>query len=124
MANAIDEAIEKLCKSDLSNYKIAQDTGLSDVVIGNWRKGKTRPSRANAVALLRYFQSQERAEAFAKSEIDCADGEIGESTQDDILKRMVNFLLNQCQVKDRDLEEARKTIAELKEQINNLLKTK
>lgn len=123
MVNAIEEAIEKLCKSDLSNYKIAQDTGFSDVVIGNWRKGKTRPSRANAVALLRYFQSQERAETLAKSETYCVDGEIEESTQDDLLKRMVNFLLNQCQVKDRDLEEARKTIAELKEQIK-LLKNK
>ena len=118
MVNAIDNAVEQLCKSELSNYKIAQETGFSDVVIGNWRKGKTRPSRANAVALLRYFQNKERANTLEQSiqqdTAAAAEQPVGVSD------KMISFLIDQCQLKDKQLNEARQTIEELQQQINQL----
>lgn len=117
MVNAIDNAIEQLCKSELSNYKIAQETGFSDVVIGNWRKGKTRPSRANAVALLRYFQNKECANTLEQStqqETSTTEQPVGVSN------KMISFLIDQCQLKDKQLNEARQTIEELQRQINQL----
>lgn len=115
MVNAIDNAIEQLCKSELSNYKIAQETGFSDVVISNWRRGKTRPSRANAVALLRYFQNKECDNTLEKSQ--------GTSTTEQpvgVSDKMISFLIDQCQLKDTQLNEARRTIEELRQQINQL----
>lgn len=115
MVNAIDNAIEQLCKSELSNYKIAQETGFSDVVIGNWRRGKTRPSRANAVALLRYFQNKECANTLEQSqETSTTEQPVGVSD------KMISFLIDQCQLKDTQLNEARRTIEELQRQINQL----
>ena len=51
-----DEAIKFLASSSLSSYQICKDTGISEVSIGNYRKGIKRPNFANAKILAAYFE--------------------------------------------------------------------
>lgn len=47
---------EFLTKNSISNYKMAQDTGLSDSLIGYWRKGKRKPTLDNIIAISNYLE--------------------------------------------------------------------
>lgn len=55
MKDTSDIVIKCLIDSDLSNYRIAQDTGISDAAIGYYRKRKTKPSIGNIKVLANYF---------------------------------------------------------------------
>lgn len=46
---------EYLESHDISNYRIYKDTGLSDSLIGYWRKGKKQPTLENLVILCDYL---------------------------------------------------------------------
>lgn len=56
--NQIDAAVKILQESELTPYKIHKDTGLSQTIIGKWKSGESRPTRANALLLLQYLASQ------------------------------------------------------------------
>jgi plasmid maintenance system antidote protein VapI len=47
--------LNKAIKSGVSNYKIAQDTKITDRTIGNYVNGNTKPTLANAYILIDYF---------------------------------------------------------------------
>lgn len=49
--------VDILKNSPLTSYKIAKDTGISEATIGNYRKGKTIPTMANAKILAEYFNN-------------------------------------------------------------------
>ena len=51
----IDKAVELLLSTQDTPYKIAKATGLSQTIIGKWKKGEGKPSRANARYILQYF---------------------------------------------------------------------
>ena len=51
----IDKAVELLQSTQDTPYKIAKATGLSQTIIGKWKKGEGKPSRANARYILQYF---------------------------------------------------------------------
>ena len=51
----IDKAVELLRSTQDTPYKIAKATGLSQTIIGKWKKGEGKPSRANARYRLQYF---------------------------------------------------------------------
>lgn len=53
----IQQAINLIQESKLSNYKIAQDTKISQATIGNYKNGKTRPTEANAEIIIKYFSN-------------------------------------------------------------------
>lgn len=55
MENILEEVLNKLINSELSNYKIAVDTGISDETIANYRKGKTKPKGSNLKTLAKYL---------------------------------------------------------------------
>ena len=55
--NEISKIVKKLIESPLSSYAIAQKTCITEQTIGNYRKGLTRPTAANA-KLLEYFFSE------------------------------------------------------------------
>lgn len=55
MENILDDVIKLLKESELSSYKIAQDTGISDQTIQNYRDGKTKPKGANLKTLAKYL---------------------------------------------------------------------
>lgn len=57
-SNFVDKIINMLINSELSNYKISQDTGISDETIANYRKGKSKPRGANLAILSKYLDSQ------------------------------------------------------------------
>ena len=46
---------EYLDSHDISNYRIYKDTGLSDSLIGYWRKGQKQPTLENLVILCDYL---------------------------------------------------------------------
>ena len=51
----IDKAVELLRSTQDTPYNIAKATGLSQTIIGKWKKGEGKPSRANARYILQYF---------------------------------------------------------------------
>lgn len=51
----IDKAVELLRSTQDTPYKIAKATGLSQTIIGKWKKGEGKPSRANARYIFQYF---------------------------------------------------------------------
>lgn len=51
----IDKAVELLRSTQDTPYKIAKASGLSQTIIGKWKKGEGKPSRANARYILQYF---------------------------------------------------------------------
>lgn len=51
----IDKAVELLRSTQDTPYMIAKATGLSQTIIGKWKKGEGKPSRANARYILQYF---------------------------------------------------------------------
>lgn len=53
----IQQAINLIQESKLSNYKIAQDTKISQATIGNYKNCKTRPTEANAEIIIKYFSN-------------------------------------------------------------------
>lgn len=55
MKEILTETINALNNSDLSSYKIAQDTGISDQTIINYRNGTTVPRGNNLKILSKYL---------------------------------------------------------------------
>jgi transcriptional regulator with XRE-family HTH domain len=53
----VNRALELVKHSEDSAYKIANKTGITEATIGNYRNGKTKPTKANAMVLLQYFSN-------------------------------------------------------------------
>lgn len=50
------QVLDKLMtKNDISAYKISKDTGISDRLIGYWRKGEKLPGAENLLIIANYF---------------------------------------------------------------------
>lgn len=58
--NQLNEIIEKIKDSKESNYRIAQETGITEATIGNYKNGKTKPTKANLKLLLKYFSNKNK----------------------------------------------------------------
>jgi len=52
LAQVLDEL---MTKNDISAYKISKDTGISDRLIGYWRKGEKLPGAENLLIIANYF---------------------------------------------------------------------
>ena len=55
----IEIAVSMLCETDISGYKISNDTGITEATISNYRNKITKPTFANAKMLLDYFEKME-----------------------------------------------------------------
>lgn len=53
LAQILNELMLK--NNDMSAYKLSKETGISDRLIGYWRKGEKLPSAENIVILATYF---------------------------------------------------------------------
>lgn len=53
------KAINLLKELGYTAYRISQDTGLSQSIIGQWLSGKVEPSEANAKYILLYYSNRE-----------------------------------------------------------------
>jgi transcriptional regulator with XRE-family HTH domain len=51
----VENALKLLSASRESDYRIAANTGITAASIGNYRNGKTKPTKANAMILINYF---------------------------------------------------------------------
>lgn len=51
------KALTFVRETNLTPYKIAQETKITEATIGNYKNGKTNPTLANAEILIRYFES-------------------------------------------------------------------
>jgi transcriptional regulator with XRE-family HTH domain len=51
----IENALKLLSASSETDYRIAANTGITAASIGNYRNGKTKPTKANAIILINYF---------------------------------------------------------------------
>lgn len=51
----VDEVLEMIKTSDISNYEISKHTHIAQSTLGNYKKGKNRPTLANAKALIEFF---------------------------------------------------------------------
>ena len=52
----IDKAVQYIINTDQTPYKIANATSISRMAIGNYKKGKSRPTLANANTIVDYFE--------------------------------------------------------------------
>lgn len=52
LAQVLDTLMKK---SNISAYKISKDTGISDRLIGYWRKGEKLPGAENLLTIANYF---------------------------------------------------------------------
>lgn len=57
--NVVEMVLKMLMESKETNYAIAKATQLTEKTIWNYRKGETRPTKANALILLKYFTEKE-----------------------------------------------------------------
>lgn len=53
----IQKAIDLIRDSTITNYKIAKDTSITETSIGNYKKGKSKPTLANANTIISYFEN-------------------------------------------------------------------
>jgi hypothetical protein len=51
------KALEYLSASPLTSYQLFRETGISEVSIGKYRKGKTEPNLANSTVLINFFET-------------------------------------------------------------------
>ncbi len=57
----IEKALSLLKEANdkgVTNYRISQDTKLTEPSLGNWVKGATKPTQANAKILIDYFSKE------------------------------------------------------------------
>ena len=71
--NTVEKALNLLLESKESGYRIANKTGITEATIGNYRNGKTKPTKANAMVLLQYFSSH--TDLMTNDEVDELDKE-------------------------------------------------
>ena len=99
------EAMTLLIASSESNYRIAKNTGITEATIGNYRNGKTTPTKANAMLLLKYFS------------------ESHENNKRGATPRLEGRRSNECELcleKERTIQILSERIEELKETISIL----
>lgn len=111
----IEKILQTLLKSDFTSYFIAQETGITEQSIINYRKNRTIPSKANA-KLLEYFFNDKTVEKNNKNSKMISNSVIKNSNivQDSNLetankhleecKKMIEFLKEQLEQKDKTIE--------------------
>lgn len=52
----VQKAIDLISNASVTNYKIAKGTDITEVSIGNYKNGKSKPTLANANAIIGYFE--------------------------------------------------------------------
>lgn len=115
----LNKIIEKIKKTSDSNYKIAKETGITEATIGNYKNGKTTPTKANLKLLLKYFSDRERSNQIIKGDNNYMAGKemrINNSKDDEIQN-----LRKQIEIQKKQLIEKDKIIKQLLEQQKKLI---
>jgi transcriptional regulator with XRE-family HTH domain len=125
--NLIKKALEILKQSGLTAYKIAQDTGIHETTISNYRTDKTTPTHANAKLLLYYFDEiNNNANDIANMQTDNISNNIKGSNVINNIKGSNNIGVgkgNSFTVNSNGADKLHEIIKEKETQITNLQNT-
>lgn len=53
------KAIDLMANTNITPYKIAQETGITQASLGNYKSGKTKPTLVNAEAIINFFSENQ-----------------------------------------------------------------
>lgn len=104
-----DTVIEFIRNSLLSNYKISRDTGITESTIGNYKNGKTKPTKANEKILLEYFSKINNKSTKTKSNFEEID-----LNNLSVLLEKIRELEDKKAELEKDIESLNRTIEILK----------
>lgn len=65
----IKKALDYIANTDITPYKIAKETMLSEKTVGNYKNGLTKPTLANAETIIRYFEEIEHGSNSIANEV-------------------------------------------------------
>lgn len=102
-ADILEKVINSLINSDISNYRISMDTGISDETIANYRKGKSKPRGANLKVLAKYLgltQGDNASEIVLEDKLNIDDMDI--KVLLDVIKRQ-NARLDELEKENAEL---------------------
>jgi len=122
--NQIEKILEVLKQSNLSAYEIAKQTKITQATIGNYRKGKTIPTQANALILKHFFDINfaDNTENFSQNRGSVVVGNDNNGSIDnrqyysdspDVLKAQIDLLDERIKEKDAQIKEKDAQIKEL-----------
>lgn len=122
--NQIEKILDALKQSNLSAYEISKQTKITQATIGNYRKGKTVPTQANALILKHFFNIDfaEITENFSQNNGSVVVGNDNNGNIDnrqyysdspDVLKAQIDLLDERIKEKDAQIKEKDAQIKEL-----------
>jgi len=131
MCQLTDSQIEKIInilkESELTSYKISKETGITQATIGNYRRGKSIPTQANALILKRFFgiDFAEKPVNFSENQNSVVLGNNNTtgnidnrqyySDSPDVLRAQIDLLDERIKEKDAQIKEKDAQIAKLLE---------
>ena len=125
--NQIEKIVKILVESNLSAYEIAQKTHITQATIGNYRKGKTKPTQANALILKQFFDVDfdEMNANFSNNSNSVVIGNNNSgnnyySDSPDVLRAQIEVLDERIREKDAQIKEKDAQIKEKDAQIKEL----
>ena len=129
--NQIEKIVKILVESGLSSYEIAKKTHITQATIGNYRKGKTKPTQANALILKQFFDIDfdEKATNFSNNNNSVIvgnnnTGNVGNnyySDSPDVLRAQIEVLDERIKEKDAQIKEKDAQIKELHALLNKMV---
>lgn len=124
--NQIEKIIEVLKNSSISAYEISKNTRISQATIGNYRKGRTIPTQANALILKSFFnidfaeKNVENSENTTNSGVILHGNNSGEidnrqyySDSPDVLRIQIDMLNKMIEQKEHRIDELLQIIKNL-----------
>ena len=130
--NQIEKIIEALKNCEMSSYEIAQKTRITQATIGNYRKGKTIPTQANAIILKQFLgvEFDENKGDFSQNSNSIILGSNNKtgnidnrqyySDSPDVLRAQIDLLDERIKEKDAQIKEKDAQIKELLEIVKRL----
>ena len=123
----IEKIVKILVESGLTSYEIAKKTHITQATIGNYRKGKTKPTQANALILKQFFNVDfdENGTNFSNNTNSVIvgnnnTGNVGNnyySDSPDVLRAQIDVLDERIKEKDAQIKEKDAQIKEKDAQI-------
>ena len=131
--NQIKKIVDALKKCDISSYEIAKKTRITQATIGNYRKGKTIPTQANAIILKQFLgiDFDEKKSDFSQNKGSVVIGHDNHGDIDnrqyysdspDVLRAQIDLLDERIREKDAQIREKDAQIKDLHEIIKQLSK--
>lgn len=121
--DSIQKALSLVAESGLSNYAIAKGTGISESTIGNYKRGKTTPTPANARILLYFFQKQDEEsvtcdihdQSLKPEKVVCLIDRAFDNIEEE--RKLANRIQSECEKRGEDSRELITVIKQLADRL-------